>query len=103
MLDLLIHNASLPDGRKNMSVAVRSGRIVEVTEGLMAPAAEVVDASHRITRRELVLPLDGLLVGLSFDYKSRIIEGQKTLLNRTVLSKFGFRAAEISIAFRRRK
>ena len=34
---------------------------------------------------------------------SRIIEGQKTLLNRTVLSKFGFRAAEISIAFRRRK
>ena len=27
---------------------------------------------------------------------------EDTLLNRTVLSKFGFRAAEISIAFRRR-
>ena len=44
MLDLLIHNATLPDGRKNMSVAVQAGRITEVTEGLMAPAAEVVDA-----------------------------------------------------------
>ena len=44
MLDLLIHNATLPDGRKNMSVAVQAGRIVEVSEGLVAPAAEVVDA-----------------------------------------------------------
>jgi cytosine deaminase len=44
MLDLLIHNATLPDGRTGMSVAVQSGRIQEVTEGLKAPAAEVVDA-----------------------------------------------------------
>eukprot|EP01030_Chromulinospumella_sphaerica_P027169 gene27169-27409_t len=47
MLDLLIHNATLPDGRTNMSVAVQSGRITEVTPALTpeaAPAAEVVDA-----------------------------------------------------------
>jgi cytosine/creatinine deaminase len=47
MLDLLIHNATLPDGRTNMSVAVLGGRITEVTEGLSptaAPAAETVDA-----------------------------------------------------------
>ena len=44
MLDLLIHNATLPDGRTSMSVEVQTGRIVEVTEGLMVPAAEVVDA-----------------------------------------------------------
>ncbi|MFY8043539.1 MAG: amidohydrolase family protein, partial [Rhodoferax sp.] len=44
MLDLLIHNATLPDGRTDMSVAVQSGRIQEVTEGLKAPAVEVVDA-----------------------------------------------------------
>ncbi|TAF86404.1 MAG: cytosine deaminase [Curvibacter sp.] len=47
MLDLLIHNASLPDGRRHMSVAVQGGRITEVTQGLTpeaAPAAEVVDA-----------------------------------------------------------
>jgi cytosine deaminase len=44
MLDLLIHNATLPDGRTNMSVAVQNGRITEVTQGLQVPAAEVVDA-----------------------------------------------------------
>jgi cytosine deaminase len=44
MLDLLVRNATLPDGRTNMSVAVQSGRIVEVTQGLQAPAAETLDA-----------------------------------------------------------
>jgi cytosine deaminase len=44
MLDLLIHNATLADGRKAMSVAVQGGKIVEVTQGLQAPAHETVDA-----------------------------------------------------------
>ena len=44
MLDLLIHNATLPDGRTNMSVAVKGEYIVEVSPGLQAPAAEVLDA-----------------------------------------------------------
>ncbi|MBS1230543.1 MAG: cytosine deaminase, partial [Proteobacteria bacterium] len=44
MLDLLIKNATLADGRVNMSVAVRDAKIVEVAAGLDAPAREVVDA-----------------------------------------------------------
>ena len=44
MLDLLLHNATLPDGRTNMSVAVQNGRITEVAEGLQAPATETIDA-----------------------------------------------------------
>jgi cytosine deaminase len=47
MLDLLIHNATLPDGRTGMSVAVQAGRIAEVAPGLTpatAPAAQIVDA-----------------------------------------------------------
>ena len=44
MLDLLIKNATLADGRANMSVAVRDGKIVEVSPGLDAPAREIVDA-----------------------------------------------------------
>ena len=44
MLDLLITNATLPDGRRHMSIAVQDGRITEVTEGLQAPAHETVDA-----------------------------------------------------------
>lgn len=48
MLDLLITNASLPDGRTDMAVAVQDGRIVEVTQGLQAPAHETVDAEGQL-------------------------------------------------------
>ena len=44
MLDLLITNAHLPDGRTGMSVAVQAGRIVEVQPGWRAPAHQVLDA-----------------------------------------------------------
>ncbi|CAN5452022.1 amidohydrolase family protein [soil metagenome] len=44
MLDLLVKNATLPDGRTGMSVAVQDGRIAEVAPGLDAPAHEVIDA-----------------------------------------------------------
>jgi cytosine deaminase len=48
MLDLLIINATLPDGRTGMSVAVQDGRIAEVTPGLVAPAGETVDAAGHL-------------------------------------------------------
>jgi cytosine/creatinine deaminase len=44
MLDLLLRNACLPDGRTGMSVAVCGERIVEVATGLDAPARQVIDA-----------------------------------------------------------
>jgi len=44
MLDLLVRNAALPDGRTRMSIAVQDGRITEVAEGLLAPAHETLDA-----------------------------------------------------------
>lgn len=58
MLDLLIHNANLPDGRKNMSVAVLAGKIVQVTEGPMAgaQAAETVDAQGYLLSPHFVDP-----------------------------------------------
>lgn len=45
MLDLLITNAALPDGRTGMSIAVQQGRIVDVLPGLQAPAHEAIDAA----------------------------------------------------------
>ena len=45
MLDLLIQNATLPDGRTDISIAVQDGRIVEVTQALQAAAHETVDAA----------------------------------------------------------
>ncbi len=44
MLDLLIQNASLPDGRTNMAVAVQNGKITEVSEGPISAAHETIDA-----------------------------------------------------------
>lgn len=48
MLDLLITNANLPDGRTGMSVAVQGGRIADVAPGLQAPAADTVDAAGQL-------------------------------------------------------
>jgi cytosine/creatinine deaminase len=48
MLDLLIHNATLPDGRTNASVAVQGSKIVEVSLGLKAPAIETLDAQGQL-------------------------------------------------------
>ncbi len=44
MLDLLLHNATLPDGRSPMAIAVRDGRIVDVAPVIDAPARETIDA-----------------------------------------------------------
>ncbi len=44
MLDLLLTNATLPDGRAGMSLAVQDGRIVELTAGLQTPAHDTLDA-----------------------------------------------------------
>src|ERR1035437_5468038 len=48
MLDLLIENASLPDGRQKMSVGVENGKIVEVAPGLAASAAQTLDAQGQL-------------------------------------------------------
>ena len=44
MLDLLVTNATLPDGRSGMSIAVLDGRISEVAPQLRAPAHDTLDA-----------------------------------------------------------
>ena len=56
MLDLLITNATLPDGRTSMSVAVQNGRITEVSPQLAAPALETVDAQGYLLTPHFVDP-----------------------------------------------
>ena len=45
MLDLLITNANLPDGSKRQSIAVRDGKIVEVSPSIPAEATQTLDAA----------------------------------------------------------
>ncbi|MFO1317996.1 MAG: amidohydrolase family protein [Burkholderiales bacterium] len=50
MLDLLVNHATLPDGRTDVSIAVRDGRIVEVGPGIALPAHAVIEAGgHLVT------------------------------------------------------
>jgi len=48
MLDLVIRNANLPDGRTGIDIAINKDRIVEVAPGIRAEAAREIDASGRL-------------------------------------------------------
>ncbi|MEJ8848138.1 amidohydrolase family protein [Variovorax rhizosphaerae] len=56
MLDLLVTNATLPDGRTGMSIAVQDGRIAEVSAGLVAPAHETLDAQGLLVTPHFIDP-----------------------------------------------
>ena len=58
MLDLLITNAALPDGRTGMSIAVQNGKITEVIEGPItgAQVKEKVDAGGYLLSPHFVDP-----------------------------------------------
>ena len=66
MLDLLIKNATLPDGRTNMSIAVQGGRIAEVSPQLSAPAHETIDARGYFVTPHFVDPHFHLDATLSY-------------------------------------
>lgn len=46
--DLIVRNASLPDGRTGLDIACRQGRIVAVEPGIAAEAGRVIDAAGRL-------------------------------------------------------
>jgi len=48
MLDLIVRNANLPDGRKRMDIAVQNGRIAEVGPNLTARATREINATGRL-------------------------------------------------------
>ncbi|MEM9221660.1 MAG: amidohydrolase family protein [Pseudomonadota bacterium] len=45
MMDLIVKNAHLPDGRTGIDIAAQDGRIVAVEPGIDGEAAEVIDAA----------------------------------------------------------
>jgi cytosine deaminase len=47
-MDLILRNATLPDGRKLQDIAVEGGRIVEVAPAIAAKAAREIDAAGRL-------------------------------------------------------
>ena len=76
MLDLLVRNATLADGRSGMSVAVSGGRIVEVSAGLDAPAHEVVDAGGLLLSAPFVDAHFHMDATLSYGLPLRLTRGR---------------------------
>jgi len=65
MLDLLLRNANLPDGRRRIDIAVQDGRIVEVRPSIAAAARREIDAGGRLVTPPFVdahLHLDSALI-----------------------------------------
>jgi cytosine/creatinine deaminase len=56
MLDLIIRNANLPDGRRGMDIAVQDGRIAEIAPAVAAEAHETIDATGRLVTPPFVDP-----------------------------------------------
>src|SRR5215475_14008618 len=48
MLDLLIKNANLPDGRTGVDIAIQDGRIAEVAASVKGAARETIDAGGQL-------------------------------------------------------
>ena len=48
MLDLIIKNCTLPDGRQNIDIGVAQGRIAALEPALKAEAAQTIDAAGQL-------------------------------------------------------
>ncbi len=56
MFDLLIRNATLPDTRSGLDIAVRDGRIAAIEPGIAAEAGKVIDAGGLLVSPPFVDP-----------------------------------------------
>ncbi|MEP3676848.1 amidohydrolase family protein [Sulfitobacter sp.] len=56
MFDLLIQNATLPDGRKGIDIGIRDGAIAAIEPALDAQAGEVIDAKGLLVSPPFVDP-----------------------------------------------
>ena len=44
MFDLIVRNATLPDGRNGLDIAIRDGKIASIERAIPGEAARVIDA-----------------------------------------------------------
>ncbi len=54
MLDLIIRNANLADGRRGVDIAIKDGKIVEVAPAIAADAGQAIDAAGRLVTAPFV-------------------------------------------------
>ena len=108
-VDLLIKNATLPDGRGDLDIAAVAGRIVAVERGITADAGEVIDAAGRLVSPPFVDPhfhMDATLsLGLPrLNVSGTLLEGialwgeLKPLLTHEALVERALRYCDLAVA-----
>jgi len=109
MLDLIVRNANLPDGREGIDIAVEGGRIVDVGHGLAGEAAETIDASGLLVTPPFVDPhfhMDATLsLGLPrMNRSGTLLEGialwgeLKPMLTREALKERALRYCDLAVS-----
>lgn len=56
MFDLIIRNASLPDGRRNMDIGIAKGVITAVDQSISSEAGQILDAVENLVAPPFVDP-----------------------------------------------
>jgi cytosine deaminase len=83
MADLLLRNATLPDGRTGIDVLVAAGRIVNVSPRINADAAQTIDAEGQLLTPPFVDPHFHMDATLSYGLPR--VNGSGTLLEGIAL------------------
>ena len=56
MLDLIVRNATLADGRSGMDIGVKDGKIADICQNLPAEGAREIDAAHNLVTAPFIDP-----------------------------------------------
>jgi cytosine deaminase len=108
-LDLIVRNATLPDGRSGLDIAVHQGRIVGVEPQIAAEAATTIDAAGQLLSPPFVDPhfhMDATLsLGLPrMNRSGTLLEGialwgeLKPLLTREAIVDRALRYCDLAVA-----
>ncbi|MCT7373532.1 amidohydrolase family protein [Chelativorans salis] len=109
MFDLLIRNANLPDGRRNIDIAIADGRIAALQPRIDAKAREEIDATGRLVSPPFVDPhfhLDATLsLGLPrMNRSGTLLEGialwgeLRPMLTREALIERALRYCDLAVS-----
>src|SRR3712207_2286450 len=108
-LDLLVKNATLPDGRTGLDIACSGGRIVAVEPNVTAEAGRTIDAAGRLVSPPFVdchFPMDATLsLGLPrLNQSGTLLEGialwgeLKPLLTVEAVAERALRYCDLAVA-----
>ena len=78
-----------------------NGQYIGTADDVVGEAVGIVSGNALNWKYVLALPVDGKVYNVNFD-DWMILMDDKVMLNRAVMSKFGFKLGEVTLSFRKR-